>query len=133
MTETALAWPLAVDSNGNLAMSTSQEKIWNDRVAAVLGTRIGERAMRPTYGSTVPNTLFADEHTDGTEISARVRAAFSQWLPELTLESLMIAGPTSDGVLTIKVDYLSPSDTPFSTDVVVGIVSQDGSFFGADQ
>jgi phage baseplate assembly protein W len=131
--ETTLSWPLTIDATGNFAMSTSQTKIWNDRVAAVIGTRLGERAMRPNFGSSVTNVLFSDQYTDATDVTARVTSAFRTWLPQLKLQTVTLDGPNSEGVLSISVDYLAPNETPFSTQVTVGVVSPDGTYFGVNQ
>lgn len=133
MIETTLAWPLALDANGFFLLSTSQVKIWNDRVAAVLGTRIGERAMRPTFGSGVSNLLFTDAHADTIDVVAQVNQAFKKWLPQLTLENVNVDGPNTDGVLSVSVDYRSPNNVPFSASVVVGTVGPDGTFYGVNK
>jgi phage baseplate assembly protein W len=125
-----LSWPFTVGADGNIVTSTSQTKIWNDRVAAVLGTRMGERALRPHYGSSVANAVLSDAHTDDVDITARIGTAFRMWLPELKLQTVTVTGPTTEGVLYVEVEYLGPNESLFSTQVEIGVVSPDGTFLG---
>jgi phage baseplate assembly protein W len=123
-----MVWPFAIDPSGNVATTTASGKVWADRVAAAIGTRLGERVMRSSFGSMVPDGLFADSEADATDVQGHVATTFSQWLPQLTLSTVQVAGPDSSGVLRVDIDYNTPNALPGQASVVVGTVSQDGTF-----
>lgn len=66
----------------------------------VLHTRIGTRVMLRGYGSELPDLV--DEPVDGrfeVEVYAAVAGAARQWVPQLRVEKLAIAGYTDSGPL----------------------------------
>ncbi len=128
MSDFALVWPFALDPNGSVVTTTDDGRVWADRTAAVIGTRLGERAMRPTFGSAVADGLFSDSETDVTDIRGHVANAFNTWLPELSLESTTVQGPDSTGTLAVEIDYSTPNALPGTSTVIIGNVSPDGTF-----
>ena len=51
-------YPLGVDGTGGIAMSRGENDIENS-ILAILGTAKGERVMRPDFGSSIHDFIFA--------------------------------------------------------------------------
>jgi len=51
------AFPLGVDATGGIRMRSGEEDI-REAVRIILGTRLGERAMRPEFGCGVNDLVF---------------------------------------------------------------------------
>ena len=101
----AMALPFSFDSSGKVNHTTDVKKIWQDRVAMVIMTVIGERIMRPTFGSEVPTLVFENIDTATTLIRQAVSAAFSQWLGSLTFESIEFSSDPYDYYLVAQINY----------------------------
>lgn len=105
----AISLPFRLDGFGNVATSTELPKIWADRVRSVVGTALGERVMRPSFGSGLPNNLFevavnAPGYADG-----QIQAAFLEWLPSLEFEGTqLVESESGEGNLSIVVFYRIP-------------------------
>ena len=65
--ERAISLPFSIDSYGNVASTKDQSKIWADRVRSVVGTTVGERLMRPDFGTSIPFATFS-----GRELVAEI-------------------------------------------------------------
>jgi phage baseplate assembly protein W len=128
MSDFALAWPFALDATGSVVTTFDEGRVWADRAAAVIGTRIGERAMRPTFGSAVADSLFGDTEADLIDIQGQVANAFNTWLPDLSLQSTSVNGPDAKGIMRVEIDYSTPNALPGTSTVVVGSVSTNGTF-----
>lgn len=102
----AISLPFRIDGYGRVASTTDRAKINADRVRSALMTSLGERVMRPTYGSLLPQSVF-DSFDDVIETTEEtVVEAFSRLLPDLTFESLEVLSedPTS-GELSLQITY----------------------------
>ena len=56
--ERAIITPFTLDPNGNIAYTSNQNKIWDERVVSVVGTVAGTRLQRPTFGLSVVKMPF---------------------------------------------------------------------------
>ena len=81
----AISLPFSFDSNGGVAYTTDDRKIWQDRVVLAVMTYFGERVMRPNYGSSVEEATFENTTTAISMINQAIAGAFSFWLPDLAL------------------------------------------------
>jgi phage baseplate assembly protein W len=105
MTEKAISLPFSFDSSGAVSYTTDEKKIWQDRVVLVVMTRLTERIMRPTFGSTAGNSVFESESTAESIIQQAVAVGFSQWLKALTLTDVTVTVDPADGYLLATVQY----------------------------
>ena len=64
----AISLPFAFDQSGSIAYTKDEKKIWQDRVVLVLMTRLGERLMRPTFGSEIGDSLFESSFSSNSFI-----------------------------------------------------------------
>ena len=85
MAESAIFLPFSINAYGNVSSTTSQSKVWADRVLSVIGTTIRERVMRPSFGTIIPYALFENSETASEEISAEVEKAFASQLTLLKI------------------------------------------------
>lgn len=122
-TEVALSLPLSLDSSGNLVTVTSQEKIWADRVRIALGTRFGERVMRPTYGSEIGASLFNTVAASSDIISKEVFRVFHEQFTLLTLINVTPEFNEETNNLTITISYELPNKTEITTEVGIVTIS----------
>jgi phage baseplate assembly protein W len=98
------AFPLGVSAGGGIALADGDEDI-KQAIRILLGTALGERAMRPDFGSPVHDLVF-DPTDPGLIGKARfyVANALEHWEPRITIERVdaRVEGPQ----LLIEVQYL---------------------------
>lgn len=99
-----LRWPIELDSAGKFARCFDLNDVWQQRVATVISTRIGERAMRTDYGCAVASALFDPMRMLSPE--QQVREALQKWLPRITVESVTMV--TNGGKADIAVTFRTP-------------------------
>ncbi len=85
------AFPLGVDSTGGIAMSRGEADIENS-ILAILGSAKGERVMRPAFGSSIHDFVFAPNNaTTHGLLSYHVRDALGFWEPRIEVNSVDVA------------------------------------------
>lgn len=100
------AFPLRTDRTGSMALVRDQREI-EESIHLILATSPGERPMRPEFGCSVHDYVFApaDAATAG-DIAYAVRVALDRWEPRITLENVIVNFDGADaGVLLIDVQY----------------------------
>jgi phage baseplate assembly protein W len=100
------AFPLRTDRTGSIALVRDQREI-EGSILLILATSRGERPMRPEFGCSVHDYVFApaDAATAG-DIAYAVRVALDRWEPRITLENVIVNFDGADaGVLLIDVQY----------------------------
>ena len=125
MKEVAISLPFRVDGFGKIAVATSQEKIWDDRVFSVLNTAQGTRVLRPFYGvplDSLNQELMADVEDQITSI---ISDAFEHQLSYLTLDHVDVTTDLMGGAVTATVYYTLPNGKTAET--VVGVAQLNGS------
>jgi hypothetical protein len=109
--EKTILYPFSFDPQGNVATTIDQNKIWQDRVLAVLGTGFGERVQRLDFGTDVYQTDFQTSDSAISEVKRMAAIAFHNYLPLLTLESVDGFFDPSNGTVTMEVSYRLPNRT----------------------
>lgn len=123
----AISLPFSFDSSGAVAYTQDEKKMWQDRVVLVLMTRLGERVMRPTFGSEVKNSLFETEDAAVTMIKKSVAVAFSRWLSQLELLNVTTSVDRVDGFIVLEVGYrYSPRENEQRVKIKTAILSRSG-------
>ena len=119
VSEYAISLPFKIDDFGNVATATSQSKIWADRVRSVIGTGVGERVMRVSFGTQIPVNFFENVEFVAENIKEEVNQAFINSLPELELEETIVVIDEALGTVNAEVKYLLPNKD--QTAITIGI------------
>ena len=78
-----IAFPLHVDAAGGLALRAGLDNI-EEGVRTILGTAIGERVMRPTFGCRIHDYVFhPNSPTTAGFVAFYVREALDKWEPRI--------------------------------------------------
>ncbi|MEE6282115.1 GPW/gp25 family protein [Georgenia sunbinii] len=103
---TGWAFPLRTDATGRIALVSDQREI-EESIRLILATSPGERPMRPEFGCSVHDYVFApaDASTAG-DIAYAVRVALERWEPRVELSGVSVRfDAVDDGVLYIDISY----------------------------
>ncbi|CAB4128655.1 hypothetical protein UFOVP223_107 [uncultured Caudovirales phage] len=122
-TEVALVIPFTLDAMGNIVTTTQQELIWSNRVRSAIGTRLTERVMRPSYGTTIGKSLFNTGSFMEAAIGTEVSRVFHEYLPLLTLSSVSNTYDEVSGILTSEISYQLPNKKEVTTEIGTVVVS----------
>ena len=99
-------FPLTVNSVGGMAMSEGADNI-EQGVECIIGTAVGERVMRPSFGCRIHDFVFHPNSaaTSGM-VAFYVREALHKWEPRIT-DIKVTAGPDpkNEHVLMVDVNY----------------------------
>jgi phage baseplate assembly protein W len=121
--EYALSLPFRVDDFGGIASTTSQSKIWADRVRSAVGTTVSERVMRPEFGTEIPENLFDDPDVLGGTIESEVELVFDRDLPNLELDEVTVLVDESMGIVTANVSYFLPNKEQAAVTIGIATIS----------
>lgn len=106
MAQRAISLPFSFDSSGGVTYTTDEVKIWQDRIAIVVMTRLNERVMRPTYGSNTQKVALENFNSAVIMAKQEVATALSTWLPSVTLVSVDgIRDPENPDRLNIEIVF----------------------------
>ncbi len=100
------AFPLRTDATGGIGLSRDQQRI-EESIRLILATSPGERPMRPDFGCSVHDYVFAplDSSTAG-DIARVVRIALDRWEPRIDVEEIRVDFvDAAAGVLHIDIRY----------------------------
>jgi len=117
MAEVAIQLPFSIDPYGKVGQTTSQSKIWTDRVRSVIGTTLRERVMRPQFGTIIPYALFESSGTAVSEVRTEVNKAFANQLPLLRLQNVDASFDDYTGILKVEITYDLPNNEQIVTNI----------------
>jgi phage baseplate assembly protein W len=123
--EYAISLPFSIDDFGGFSSTTSQSKIWADRVRSAVGTLLAERVIRPTYGTEIPEGLFDSIESASGRIEPIVEDVFNTYLSPLELEEVQVTLDDLNGTFYIDVLYLLPNKEQTSVSIGLATISQD--------
>lgn len=123
--------PFSISSDGSVAHTSSDVKIWQDRVLSAVMTRFNERVLKPSYGSAVAEALFATTENAQSLIISAVEEAFSRHLPALKLTDCKVFedAESGDGSLSVSISFTYPrlaSQSETSITVKTQYISRSG-------
>jgi phage baseplate assembly protein W len=100
------AFPVTLDASGSVAVASAEEDV-RQSIRIILGTNLGERVMRPDFGSGIRAFVFeAISTTTLTLLRTRVEDALIRWEPRISVERVEVALPNrSSSQVHISVDY----------------------------
>lgn len=107
----AISYPFTLNVFGETTSTTDQKKIYTDRVLTLLSTSIGERPMRPTYGTNLGLAMFENQGVAEVAIPAAIRSAISTWLPALTVNEINIKNFNDGGKVEVELLLTFPDYT----------------------
>ena len=125
MAEVTIQLPFSIDPYGKVSQTTSQSKIWADRVRSVIGTTLRERVMRPQFGTIIPYALFESSGTAVSEVTAEVSKAFTTQLPLLRLKNVNVTIDEYTNILDTEIVYDLPNNEQVVTNV--GLILLQGT------
>jgi len=101
---TGWAFPVQVDDTGGIRMRSGEDDI-REAIRIILGTRLGERTMRPEFGCGIGDLVFDpnDANLVG-RIEFLVRKALERWEPRIELKEVR-AVPSGES-MDIDVRYI---------------------------
>jgi phage baseplate assembly protein W len=123
----AISYPFTLDVFGVTKSTESQTKIYSDRLVTLLSTAVGERPMRPTYGTSVANALFETENNLRQAINSAIREAIKRWLPEITVQNVAVKSLDESGAAEVSVTIILPDYTSASIVVKSTTLNPNGS------
>lgn len=121
ISQIAISFPFRIDEFGKVATTTSEEKIWADRVRSVVATTVGERVFRADFGTIISSQMFESAEIVEETIRSEISRAFSKYLSALTLSDVFITFDDRQTLLEVDVQYTLPTGEESST--VIGIAS----------
>jgi uncharacterized protein len=91
-----VAFPPHLDATGQWAMSVGGQNV-RESIQILLLTRLGERLMYPTYGSSLRTYLFAPNIASTRKsIQEAISTALKQWEPRITVDSITVDPDPND-------------------------------------
>ena len=101
-----LSFPLRVNARGAIALVGGEEDI-RQSIRIILGTRPGERVMRPEFGCRAHDLLFEPRNAATETLMRRyVTDALRRWEPRIEVRWVnVMPGDEPDGALLVEVHY----------------------------
>ena len=100
-----IAHPLTFTAGG-VAEAAGVAKI-EQSIRIILGTRHGERVMRPTFGANLASLVFAPNNAATANLARHyVESSLSRWEPRIELLAVTVDNDVAGGALLITVEYL---------------------------
>lgn len=122
--EVALVLPFSLNPlTGAIITTTNQDEIWEDRVRMAIQTGLGERVMRPEYGTKIPSALFDTLTGFETTLSSELNKIFVEQLPLLELLTIEPTHTIKDNRLNVDITYKLPNKNETTTKIGVMVVS----------
>jgi phage baseplate assembly protein W len=119
-----ISLPFRFDGYGRVATTSDMSKIWADRVRSVISTALGERIMRPNFGTPTPLWLFHSTEAIESVLDVDVASAFATWLPALKYQGLTYTPVDDTGEVQIDVLYATP-ERATALDAVTIVIEVD--------
>ncbi len=87
-------FPIGVDGRGGIAMSQGDDDI-ESAIVMIVNTARGERVMRPEFGSSIHDFVFAPNNaTTAGLISYHVQEALARWEPRIEVTAIDVQPDT---------------------------------------
>jgi len=105
MTERAISLPFSFNAAGEVSYTTDEKKIIQDRIVLAVMTKLGERVMRPDFGSSIYDALFSNMDSAIEIVRQSVSGCFANWFPDLELEDVAASVDDNEGGIVFAVKY----------------------------
>jgi phage baseplate assembly protein W len=99
-------FPLGIGAHGGIAMTSGDRDI-EASILVILATSKGERAMRPEFGSSLQDFVFAPNNpTTHGLIAFHVQEALARWEPRIEVQDIEVeADPAEPSRVLIGINY----------------------------
>lgn len=99
------AFPISITDRGGVAEVAGLD-ILDQSIRIILGTSLGERAMRPDFGCELASLVFAPNNAATANLARLyVESALTRWEPRIELGAVDVANDLSRNALVITVHY----------------------------
>ena len=89
-------FPLGVDARGGIAVTRGNADI-EASIKVILGTAMGERVMRPEFGSSIHDYVFAPNNaTTHGLLAYHVQEALARWEPRIDVDMVDVQPDIAD-------------------------------------
>jgi uncharacterized protein len=101
-----LHFPLRVNARGELMLVTGSEDI-EQAIAIILGTRPGERVMRPNFGCRAYELIFNPRSAETISLMQEyISQALRMWEPRIEVQHITVsADDIHEGALLCEIEY----------------------------
>lgn len=123
----ALSFPFTLDPFGVAETTTDQTKIYTDRLVTLLSTAIGERPMRPTYGTDIATAMFENQGIVQTAIRQAIIKAVGVWVPEVTIEKVNVGSVEDTGQVRVELLVTLPDYTSTVVNISTATLNPDAT------
>lgn len=126
----AIALPFSFDDAGSVKTTVNEGKIYMDRVLSLIGTRPGERVMRPGYGSRVTEQVFETIEVAVASIRQDIPTTIGTYLSEITVtrfEVNTVAIGSGDTAIDVEIEFRTPNRQVVSGKIRVGEFDRTGT------
>jgi len=123
--ELAISLPFKLDANGKVAATVDSATIWRDRVKSVIGTSLGQRVYRPSFGCEATNSIFDNEEDVLSDVEGQVTTAFQTFLPILSLREVSSQLEQESRRIFIEIRYSTPAGSEYVQQF--GVATIDGT------
>jgi phage baseplate assembly protein W len=96
--------PFAIDPTGTVAQTDDLQRQLLDRVQGLIGTQLGERVNRSTYGVDSARLLFTADELASTQVQLAIRDAVAAWEPSARVTSIAANVNNELGAVSLKVE-----------------------------
>lgn len=122
----ALKVPFEFDPSGRTAKVEGEYPVLATYLRTLLLTRIGERVMRPTYGSEVAGALFEPmSPAFRAELEGDIRDAVTAWEPDASVTALDVAEDGS--TLRVELEFRARSNLSEESSTVSVEIDRGGT------
>lgn len=99
------AYPARIAADGTVQLSTGTAEL-DGAIRCILETRVGERVMRPEFGSRISDYMFEPitARTLGL-VQEAAREAIQRWEPRITLEQVTARPAEEEGLILLEIGY----------------------------
>jgi phage baseplate assembly protein W len=99
-------FPLKIDSQGGISLTTERNEI-EQSIIIILSTEIGQRVMRPRFGSRLHEIIFAPNNDYTADLARRyVEEALRMWEPRISNLNIDVKpDPQEHSRLLIDINY----------------------------
>lgn len=126
MTGSAISLPFTFNEFGEVSYTSEPKKIWQDRVYTAVLTQVGERVLRPGYGTIIQAATFENESVAAEIVDKGVSRAFADYLKDLKLVSVVPFYNVETGVLEVTINYSLPTGEADEVKLTTAILNNSG-------
>ncbi|MCE1255343.1 MAG: GPW/gp25 family protein [Anaerolineae bacterium] len=101
-----LSFPIRMNARGEISLVTGSEDI-NQSIRIILGTRPGERVMRPTFGCRAYELIYEPINAATySQLQEFIYEALQMWEPRIELRNVAVSVDSGNGsALLAEIEY----------------------------